>query len=62
MKNNSVFHDTPESYEIVEFDDAIGRWEKRFYAISTIWVFKMAVTISILSLFCRTRCQGVDSN
>ena len=29
MKNNSVFHDTPESYEIVEFDDAIGRWEKK---------------------------------
>ena len=27
MKNNSVFHDTPESYEMVEFDDAIGRWE-----------------------------------
>ena len=36
VKNNSVFHDTPESYEIVEFDNAIGRWEKRFYAISTI--------------------------
>ena len=29
VKNNSVFHDTPESYEIVEFDDAIGRWEKK---------------------------------
>ena len=27
MKNNSVFHDTPEIYEMVEFDDAIGRWE-----------------------------------
>ena len=29
----------------------LGDGEKRFYAISTIWVSKMAVTISILSLF-----------
>ena len=56
VKNNSVFHDTPESYEIVEFDDAIGRWENLHNHLTfgfqngryTVWKFQNFAITQIL--------------
>ena len=63
VKNNSVFHDTPESYEIVEFDDAIGRWGKKGFMPYLPFGFpKWQLPFLFFLFFCRTRCQGVDSN
>ena len=63
VKNNSVFHDTPESYEIVEFDDAIGRWGKKDLChIYHLGFQNGSYHFYSFSFFCRTRCQGVDSN